>query len=430
MPDFAPSQSAPVVATAPGRQFAEAIEIIPHREAAEAFITRICFKLGPPELVGLELEWQIHDRRTPTAALSSNRIAAALGPWCPPALRASPAPAATMPNGSAVTVEPGGQLEISTSPASSLAECIGTAAADSRLLDARLAASGLSALGAGTDPHRPPRRLLDLPRYAAMEEYFDRRSSSGRVMMGSTAAVQPCLDAGRAAGPDSFVSRWQTLHAIGPALVAMFANSPMLAGRSTGWRSTRQAAWLDIDPLRTSAPALGGDPRGQYARFALDAPLLCVRRDDGPWTAPPGVTFADWLGGALEVPATYGDLVYHLSTLFPPVRACGHFEVRYVDAQPGDGWIVPTAVLWALTATQRARVAADALTEPVAGRWADAARLGLADAEIAGAAKGLLELAIDGLAGQPEHISSRVTDFAQRYTMRGRSPADDWEATP
>jgi glutamate--cysteine ligase len=430
MRDFAPSQSQPGAPTTERHAFAEASEIIPHREAAEAFITRICFKIGPPELLGLELEWHVHDRRTPTAPLSSHRIAAALGPWCPPALRASPAPVATMPNGSAVTVEPGGQLEISTSPARSLAECIGTAAADARLLNARLARAGLSALGAGTDPHRPPTRLLELPRYAAMEAYFDRRSRSGRVMMGSTAAVQPCLDAGRAAGPDSFVGRWQTLHAIAPPLVAMFANSPMLAGRPTGWRSTRQAAWLDIDPLRTAPLPSGGDPREAYARFALAAPLLCIRRDDGPWTAPPGVTFADWLAGKLGVRPTYDDLVYHLSTLFPPVRASGHYEVRYLDAQPGDGWIVPTAVVWALTATQHARLAADALAEPVAGRWADAARLGLSDPALAEAATALIEVAIDGLAGQPEHIRSRVTDFAQRYTMRGRSPADDWEARP
>ena len=430
MPDIAPSQAGVGPLTTERRQLSESIEIVPHREAAAAFLTRICFKIGPPELVGLELEWHIHDRRTPTAPLSSNRIAAALGPWCPPALRASPSPAATMPNGAAVTVEPGGQLEISTSPASSLAECVGTAAADARLLHARLTHAGLAALGAGSDPYRHPSRLLDLPRYAAMEAYFDQRSPSGRIMMGSTAAVQPCLDAGRAAGPDSFVSRWQTLHAVGPPLVAMFANSPMLAGRPTGWRSTRQAVWLDIDPSRTSPPRLGGDPREAYVRFALDAPLLCIRRDDGPWSAPPGVTFGDWIAGALDVPPTYGDLVYHLSTLFPPVRASGHFEVRYLDAQPGYGWIVPTAVVWALIATQRARMAADALAEPVAGRWADAARVGLADPELARAAEGLIEVAMDGLRDQPGHISSRVAEFAERYTMRRRSPADDWEARP
>ncbi len=403
MPDSAPSAERAFVARPP-----EATEIVPHREAAEAFVTRICFKIGPPQLVGLELEWLVHDRRTPASPLSPARLAAALGPWCPPALRDPPATTttvATMPNGSAVTVEPGGQVEVSTRPAASLAECLAAAGADARLLDARLARAGLAALGAGSDPHREPNRLLDVPRYASMEAYFDRRSASGRTMMCSTAAVQPCLDAGRAAGADSFVDRWRTLHTIGPALVATFANSPVLAGRRTGWKSTRQAAWLDIDPSRTAAPADSADPRAAYAGYALDAPLLCIRRDGGPWSAPAGVTFADWVAGAVDTAPTYDDLAYHLSTLFPPVRAAGHLEVRYLDAQPSDGWIVPAAVVWALTATAAARDQAMAAAEPVADRWADAARFGPSDPA----------------------LGPRVADFAERYPLRGRCPADDWE---
>lgn len=428
MPDSAPSAERQVVAGPP-----EALEIVPHREAAEAFITRICFKIGPPKLVGLELEWLVHDRRNPASSLSPARLAAALGPWCPPTLhnpRTAPTGGtAPMPNGSVVTVEPGGQVEISTRPAASLAECVAAAASDAHLLDARLARAGLGLLGAGSDPHREPARLLDVPRYAAMEAYFDRRSPSGRTMMGSTAAVQPCLDAGRAAGADSFVDRWRTLHAVGPTLVAMFANSPILAGRRTGWKSTRQGAWLDIDPARTSAPEATADPREAYVRYAMDAPLLCIRRDDGPWSAPVGVTFADWVAGAAGPPPSYDDLAYHLSTLFPPVRASGHFEVRYLDEQPGDGWVVPTAVVWALIATATTRDRAQAAVEPVAERWIDAARHGLDDAGLARAAGQLIDIALDGLAGQPEPIAARVADFAQRYTRRGRCPADDWETT-
>src|SRR5262245_17134633 len=227
MPDSAPSAEATVLAGPP-----EDPEIVPHREAAEAFITRICFKIGPPRLVGLELEWLVHDRRKPASPLSPARLAAALGPWCPPTLQDSlpastarspaespgpisppalpepPAPTptpATMPNGSAVTVEPGGQVEISTRPPASLADCLADAAADARLLDARVSRAGLALLGAGADPHRSPTRLLDVPRYAAMEAHFDRRSASGRTMMCATAAVQPSLDAGQPAGPDSVV---------------------------------------------------------------------------------------------------------------------------------------------------------------------------------------------------------------------------------
>jgi glutamate--cysteine ligase len=402
----------------------EVTEIMPHREAAEAYVTRICFKIGPPQLVGLELEWLVHDQRKPASPVSPARLAAALGPWCPPALRDPPAFQAPLPNGSAVTVEPGGQVEISTRPANSLAACLAAAAADARLLTARLARAGLSTLGAGTDPHRVPTRLLDVPRYAAMEAYFDRRGPSGRTMMCATAAVQTCLDAGDSV---SFADRWRTLHAIGPVLVAMFANSPVLAGHRTGWRSSRQAAWLDIDPHRTSPPQ-GIDPREAYARYALEAPLLCVRRDAGRWSAPPGVTFADWIDGAIQPAPTYDDLAYHLSTLFPPVRAAGHLEVRYLDAQAGDAWIAAAAVTWALTATALARDLANAAAEPVADRWVDAARSGLRDAALAQAARELASIALDRLAGQPAHIRDHVTEFIERYTLQGRCPADDWEA--
>ena len=68
-------------------------------------------------------------------------------------------------------------------------------------------------------------------------------------MMGSTASVQVCVDAGRAcAGTSGFRFRWRLLHAIGPVLVAVFANSPLRAGRPTGWKSTRQAVWARLDP--------------------------------------------------------------------------------------------------------------------------------------------------------------------------------------
>jgi glutamate--cysteine ligase len=95
---------------------------------------------------------------------------------------------------------------------------------------------------------------------------------------------------------------------------------------------------------------------------------MCVRRSGRQdWAAPPGLTFRDWLRGrgCTERPPTQADLAYHLSTLFPPVRPQGHLEVRYIDAQPGDGWVVPAAVVSALAddpvAAQLAMAAAEAV---------------------------------------------------------------------
>ena len=316
--------------------------------------------------------------------------------------------------------------------------------------------AGLVLAGSGLDPFRPPRRVLGLPRYAAMEEYFDRRGHWGRLMMCSTASVQVCVDAGRDDdGLSGYAFRWRLLHALGPVLVAAFANSPLRRGRPTGWKCTRQLIWSRLDPGRTLAPAgaepLGrttgkaAPPRPDFARYAMDAEVLCIRRADGqPWTAPAGLTFRDWLRGrgGWRAPSA-DDLSYHLSTLFPPVRPRGHFELRMIDAQPGDGWIVPVAVVSALADDPVAADLAMAAAEPVwhqvvpraraapparlAAPWLRAARQGLADPVLAAAAGRCFEAAaaaLDRSAATPSVVRA-VTDFADRYVQRGRCPADD-----
>ncbi len=172
-----------------------------------------------------------------------------------------------------LSTEPGGQLELSSAPATSLGDCVTAAGEDLAALRAAVHAAGLQLAGDGLDPLRPPRRILDLPRYAAMEEFFDRRGPWGRVMMCNTASVQVCLDAGgEDGGPAGYRSRWRLLHAIGPVLVAAFANSPLRQGRPSGWRSTRQAVWSRLDPGRTRPPRRragrrrAGRPRPRAAR--------------------------------------------------------------------------------------------------------------------------------------------------------------------
>jgi glutamate--cysteine ligase len=413
-----------------------ATEPIPSREVAEHYVGLVCFKIGPPRLVGVELEWLVHDTFDPAVPLTADRLAAALGEWGPAHLRPEPPaapprhpapPQRLLPRGSTVTVEPGGQVEISSRPASALADCLADVASDSETLRTALARAGLTVSGHGIDPYRPPGRVLDLPRYTAMETYFDRTGPAGRTMMCSTAAVQVSLDAGtEAAAPDGLAARWHALHALGPTLVATFANSPVHAGAATGWRSSRQAAWAGIDDARTAPPDAGADPRAAYARYALDAPVLCVRCEGHPWGVPAGVTFADWIAGALDPAPTFGDLDYHLTTLFPPVRAQGHLEVRYVDAQPGDGWVVPAAVLWALSADAAAMDTALAAAEPVADAWERAARAGTDDPELAAAGRAVLEAALATLDPAPPAVRAAVATFAERYTLRGRSPAHDW----
>jgi len=182
---------------------------------------------------------------------------------------------------------------------------------------------------------------------------------------------------------------------------AAFATARHHGGRDTGWASARMAAWQHIDPDRTRpvwSPATGSaDAVAAWSSYALAAPLLCVRRDGGDWTAPPGVTFRDWLDGALPRPPTTDDLDYHLSTLFPPVRPRGYLEIRYLDAQPGGEWIAPVALLAALLADPAALGGAREACERVAGRWAEAARCGLRDPVLASVAGTVLDLAVRAL---------------------------------
>jgi glutamate--cysteine ligase len=415
---------------APGQQppsglTGRAVRVLRSRDEAEAYVASVCFKHGPPTLLGVELEWLLIDAERPGRPLRAATLRTALGSHAPPSLDPR-SPQLPLPAGSAVTVEPGGQVELATRPVADLGALVTAAQTDSAALLGRLAAHGLQPRPFAADPQSPPRRVLSTPRYDAMEAAFDRLGGEGRSMMCSTAAVQPSLDPGE---PSDLQLRWTALHALGPALVAAFANSPRLHGRDTGWKSSRMGVWLALDPPRTAPPDLpsgGTDPAPAYARRAMEAGLVCVRRRHTDWGVPAGISFADWLAGALPEPPTTADLDLHLSTLFPPVRPHGHLEVRYLDAQAGEEWIAPVAVLCALLADPVTTSRAVDVCLPVAGRWADAARVGLADREIARAAAAVCTLAAERLSGLvgPGPVRQLVEYVVQDRVLRGLCPAD------
>ncbi len=371
--------------------------ILQDEDSAAEQIARICFKTGPPTLTGVELEWTVHDAADPTRPVDRERLRRALGRHSPVTIDPT-SPAEGLRHGGAVTVEPGGQVEISSAPRPSIAALILATTADIAELSAVLDAAGLVLGNSGMDPWRAPRPVVETPRYQAMRCVFDRRGPAGRAMMYSTAGLQVCLDAGE---PERLTERWVAAHAVGPPLLAAFATADRHAGRRTGWASARMAAWLAIDPARTgpvwSPDRADHDPVTAWTGYALAAPLLCVRGDGPDWTPPPGVTFADWLAGALPRPPTTDDLEYHLSTLFPPVRPRGYLEVRYLDTQPGREWTVPLAVLAALLADPATTREALAVATPVADRWHAAARYGLADRPLATTAVTLFDLALAAL---------------------------------
>jgi glutamate--cysteine ligase len=367
----------------------------------------------PPEHIGLELEWLTIDVLEPDhrfAAAALDRFAQAGG---------------RLPGGSQVTVEPGGQIELDTEPLPSLTDAIATAHQDAAALQQRLAELGARLVPVGIDPWRSAERTLDAPRYAAMEASFDAVGSAGRAMMCNTAALQVNLDL----GPDGGRERWSLLDAVGPALAAAFANSPVSNGRPTGFRSTRLATWAAIDPTRTAAVPCSSDPVAAWLDYALHAQVL-LHRLDGERFEPvlDPLTFAGWIqhGHAHGWP-TDEDWAYHLTTLFPPVRPRGWLEVRYLDALPDEHWPVAVAVLWALALDPEAGQEARLAVCGTEGRWTDAARHAAGDPELGQAGARCLDAAAAGLErlGEPPALAASVRAFAHRFPHQRRCPADD-----
>jgi len=378
-----------------------------------------CFSPESPSRVGVELEWLTVARRDRDARVD------------PVGLASTVAAAGAPPGGSTVTFEPGGQLEVSSPPFVGVVDACAVAEADVAWVRDAAARVGVDLIGLGADPLRPPRRVSDTPRYRAMEAYFDREGAAGRRMMANTASVQVNIGVGPTA-PD-VARQWRLVHRIGPTLAAAFANSPLLEGRPTGFRSSRLATWLALDRSRAAPVDCDRPGPDAWADYVLDARVMLIRHPtgiDGFVHIDSPLTFRRWLvdGHALGWP-TADDLDYHLSTLFPPVRPRGWLELRMLDALPEPWWQVPVAVAAALVADPEGGDAADraATSGGAVGRWVDAARTGLAHPALASSAQGCFDAALASL--DRLDAGSRLTDlvaaYSERWVGRGRTPADD-----
>jgi glutamate--cysteine ligase len=399
-----------------------AAKVVSDRAAGESYVASVCFKHGPPRLLGVELEYTVHYADDPRRPLKPDDLAKALGAHTPRTLRPD-SPADALPGGSPLSLEPGGQVEISALPQESLRDLADTASADLAHLTDLLARSGLRLGRHGIDPHRPPGRLLGTERYAAMERRFAPIGTDGITMMCSTAGLQICVDTGE---PEHLAARWAAVHALGPPLLALFANSRRHAGKDTGNASARWLAVMGTERARTFAGDPWPDPATGWAGRIMDTPLMVLRRPDGPWDAPEGLTFADWVAGrgaaGLLDPPTTDDLDYHLTTMFTPVRPQGYLEVRYLDAQAPDRWLDPVALLSALLAKPSTVDKVRAICEPVARQWARAAGCGLDDPRIAAAARAVVELGCAelGATGLPAATIAEITEHLQRLAHAGK----------
>ena len=331
-----------------------------------------------------------------------------------------------LPAGGTIGFEPGGQLEYSSPPAASVTELGGTTEEVLPPLFRALAEDGVRLDGVGLDPLG---RVEDAPlllrneRYLHMARYLAGRSPWGARMMRQTAAIHVNLDFGARGG-----DRWRVLNAAAPALTAIFANSSRMEGGDGGWRSLRSRAWRELDPERTGIFASAEDAADVYLAFALRAPLIA--RPDASGAYLPA---ARWLERGELDGATWNR---HLTTLFPEIRPKGYFEIRTPDALPLEWCLVPAVVLVGLTYDDEAlRTARELLPEPSAESLARAGRAGLRDPALARTAAELFDIALEGCGRLgPAEVDDRslatARTFFERFTSRGRSPADEIGTRP
>ena len=351
-------------------------------EEARDHIKGCSFRSPAPDLVGLETEWLVVDPDDGGRRVPFRRLCAAM------------AAAGRLPGGSAVTYEPGGQLELSGPPAPGVGAACEAMAADVAFARRIVDRQGLRLTGEGHDPKRQPNRVVDTPRYRAMETYFGADGHDGSRMMSATAALQINVGPGRRSAARA---RWTRANALGPALVAAFANSPLAGGRPTGWKSWRLATWRAIDPTRTAPVGVDAGPAG-WADYALGARVMFIRVEDS-----------------------------HYRPLAEPLSFEAWLEIRYLDALPDPWWRVAATVVATLLIDERAGARAGLAATGTEALWVEAARSGLEHPELASAARACFDATLDaGPRAAADPASLKLTaEYLDRYVAQGRCPADD-----
>lgn len=410
----------------------------------------------PPESwkIGVEYEKPVVDARTGEAVPYEgergigrilDELAARFPQWRP--VHEGPHVVALEDGRASITLEPGGQLEMSGEQCASL-HC----AKDE--LDRHVReilevgdAVGVRFLGLGIVPKTPIDRIPWMPkhRYRIMRDIMGRTGKLGRRMMAQTATVQCNFDYSDEADA---LRKMRVSLALGPLLVAVSANSPVVDGKPTGFQSFRAHIWTDTDADRCGSLPFAFRTeslfRG-YTEYALDVPMYFLWRE-GAYREVGGMTFRRYLEEGFEGErATFDDWTLHLTTLFPEVRLKTYLEVRSADSQPVHLMLGTPALMKGLFYD---RDSLDAAWDMVRG-WgpaelselhAGAARLGLGAKAgrltLGDYAKEIVEISRWGLtrqakrdpAGQDETV---YLDPLAENVAAGRNPAmaiiENWE---
>src|SRR5579863_361100 len=242
-------------------------------------------------------------------------------------------------DGGAISLEPGGQFELSGAPLRTLHQTCDEVHEHLRQVSVVGEELGIGLLGLGFDPVSRRDEVPWMPkgRYAVMRRYMPLKGKLGLDMMLRTCTVQVNLDF---ADEADMVRKFRVGLALQPVAVALFANSPFVEGKPSGFVSYRGHVWTDTDPDRTGLlPFVFEQGFGyeRYVDYMLDVPMYFVYRD-GRYIDVAGQSFRDFLAGRLpgfpgEHP-TLGDWNDHLTTAFPEVRLKRYLEMRGADGGP------------------------------------------------------------------------------------------------
>lgn len=252
-------------------------------------------------------------------------------------------------NDSSITLEPGGQLELSGALCSDIHCCHGDLIRHLNHISAKAEALGLAFLGLGIQPFSSLQDIEWLPkeRYRIMGPYMHRLGGHGEEMMTLSAGVQVNLDF---TDNDDCLRKLRFGMQLSPALYALFANSPILHGEPSGFLSTRGAFWAKTDPDRSGLIMDlfdDGASLETYVDYVLNVPMYFIVRE-GRYIdlTTERISFARfWAEGFGQYRAGFDDWILHTSTVFPEIRLRPQLEIRSIDALPQDTSLSAAALL-------------------------------------------------------------------------------------
>ena len=240
-------------------------------------------------------------------------------------------------DGGSVSLEPGGQLELSGAPLSNLHQTCAETGRHLRHMRAVSSALGVGMLGIGFQPkwRRDDISWMPKGRYQIMRNHMPKVGTMGLDMMLRSCTVQVNLDY---ADEADMRRKFRTSLALQPIATALFANSPFKDGKPSGWLSGRAHVWTDTDNARCGVPSCVFDPHFGYEQwidYILDVPMYFLHRGED-YVDVAGKSFRDYLAGMLAgfegEPPQMADFEDHITTAFPEVRLKQYLEMRGADS--------------------------------------------------------------------------------------------------